>query len=98
MPRPRFFAHSLRGDPGGWHPCVAPNGPGGQHVSRPRLIVCTTCRAGQPLAEGETPPGAHLHAALAALIAEGDAGVELARGRLHGQLRARLLRGARHAR
>jgi predicted metal-binding protein len=31
---------------------------------RPRLIVCTTCRAGRALAEGETPPGALLHAAL----------------------------------
>ena len=35
-------------------------------MSQPRLIVCTTCRAGQPLAEGETPPGALLHAALQA--------------------------------
>lgn len=34
---------------------------------RPRLIVCTTCRAGQPLAEGEAPPGARLLAALRAL-------------------------------
>jgi predicted metal-binding protein len=38
-------------------------------ASRPRLIVCVTCRAGRALAEGETPPGALLHAALAALIA-----------------------------
>lgn len=44
---------------------------------RPRLIVCTTCKAGRPLAEGETPPGAHLHAALAGLIAEAGATVEL---------------------
>lgn len=43
----------------------------------PRLIVCTTCRAGRALAEGETPPGAHLHAALAARIAQTDAAVEL---------------------
>ena len=42
----------------------------------PRLIVCTTCRAGRDLAEGEAPPGAHLHAALAGLIAE-RGGVEL---------------------
>ncbi len=34
----------------------------------PRLHVCTTCRAGQPLAEGETAPGQHLHDALAGLV------------------------------
>ena len=34
----------------------------------PRLIVCTTCRAGRELAEGDTPPGAHLHAELVRLI------------------------------
>ena len=28
------------------------------------LHVCITCRAGQTLAEGETPPGARLHAAI----------------------------------
>jgi predicted metal-binding protein len=28
------------------------------------LHVCTTCRAGQPVAEGETCPGARLYAAL----------------------------------
>ena len=38
-------------------------------MSRPRLIVCTTCRAGLPLAEGETPQGAVLHAALSGLLA-----------------------------
>jgi predicted metal-binding protein len=27
----------------------------------PRLHVCLTCRAGRPLADGETPPGTHLH-------------------------------------
>jgi predicted metal-binding protein len=43
----------------------------------PRLIVCTTCRAGRPAVEGETPPGADLHAALADLIAAGEAAVEL---------------------
>lgn len=37
---------------------------------RPRLIVCITCRAGRTLAEGETPPGALLHAALSRLIAQ----------------------------
>ncbi len=34
----------------------------------PRLHVCTTCRAGRPLAEGETAPGQHLHDALAGLV------------------------------
>ena len=28
------------------------------------LHVCVTCRAGQSLKEGETPPGARLHAAI----------------------------------
>ena len=32
----------------------------------PVLHVCTTCRAGLPLAEGDTPPGRHMHAAVAA--------------------------------
>jgi predicted metal-binding protein len=35
---------------------------------RPRLIVCTTCRAGRELAEGEAPLGARLHAAMQALL------------------------------
>ncbi len=30
------------------------------------LFVCTTCKAGQPVPEGSTPPGAQLHAALTA--------------------------------
>lgn len=38
----------------------------------PRLIVCTSCQAGQTLAEGEAPPGALLHAALAGLLAGRD--------------------------
>ena len=46
-------------------------------MPQPRLIVCTTCRAGRDLADGETPPGAHLHAALARLIADQGAEVEL---------------------
>ena len=29
------------------------------------LYVCTTCKAGQPVPEGDLPPGAQLHAALA---------------------------------
>jgi predicted metal-binding protein len=35
---------------------------------RPRLIICTTCRAGQPPAEDEPTPGARLHAELERLI------------------------------
>ena len=34
----------------------------------PRLHVCITCRAGSIPAEGEAPPGARLHAALADLL------------------------------
>lgn len=30
------------------------------------LFVCTTCKAGEPVPEGATPPGAQLHAALTA--------------------------------
>lgn len=32
---------------------------------RATLHVCTTCKAGEPVPEGEAPPGALLHAALA---------------------------------
>ena len=32
----------------------------------PVLHVCTTCRAGQPLGEGEAPPGRRMHDAIAA--------------------------------
>lgn len=35
------------------------------------LMVCITCRAGRPVPEGETPPGARLHEALAADPPEG---------------------------
>jgi predicted metal-binding protein len=35
---------------------------------RPRLIICTACRAGQPMAENEPTPGARLHAELERLI------------------------------
>jgi predicted metal-binding protein len=35
----------------------------------PILHICVTCRAGQPLAEGTTPPGRYMHAAVAALVA-----------------------------
>jgi predicted metal-binding protein len=46
---------------------------------RPRLIICTTCRAGRPLADDEPTPGARLHAELERLIRpSGDtASVEL---------------------
>lgn len=30
------------------------------------LYVCTTCKAGQPVLEGDVPPGSKLHAALTA--------------------------------
>ncbi len=33
---------------------------------RPILHVCTTCRTGLPLAEGQTPPGRHMYDAVAA--------------------------------
>jgi predicted metal-binding protein len=36
----------------------------------PRLILCTTCRNGRALAEGEKTPGALLHETLNALIAK----------------------------
>ncbi|RIA00769.1 DUF1636 domain-containing protein [Cereibacter sphaeroides] len=35
------------------------------------LHVCTTCRAGRPLPEGETAPGLRLHDALAAAAPQG---------------------------
>jgi predicted metal-binding protein len=35
---------------------------------RPRLIICTTCRAGRPLVDGELTPGAQLYAKLERLI------------------------------
>jgi predicted metal-binding protein len=35
------------------------------------LFVCTTCKAGAPVPEGALPPGAQLHAALAAQAPEG---------------------------
>ena len=35
------------------------------------LYVCTTCRAGQPVLEGEVCPGARLHAGLLPLVPEG---------------------------
>ncbi len=38
-------------------------------ASPPCLVVCTTCRARRPLAEGETPPGQILHDAVAAALA-----------------------------
>ena len=49
------------------------------NVQRPRLIICNTCRAGRELADGETPPGALLHAELSRLLepSSGEAAVEL---------------------
>jgi predicted metal-binding protein len=47
-------------------------------MTRARLIVCTTCRAGCDLADGETPPGARLHAELERTLAAGDAPLTLA--------------------
>jgi predicted metal-binding protein len=44
---------------------------------RPCLHVCTSCRASQPLAEGDTPPGARLHAAIARYIAAHGAPFDL---------------------
>jgi predicted metal-binding protein len=38
-------------------------------TAKPVLHVCTSCRAGRPLAEGELPPGRHLHDAVAAALA-----------------------------
>ncbi len=32
---------------------------------RPTLHVCTTCRTGLPMAEGQTPPGRFMHDAVA---------------------------------
>jgi predicted metal-binding protein len=49
--------------------CAAPFGGVVSELQRPRLIVCTTCRAGRTLAEGETPLGAKLYAAVQALLA-----------------------------
>ncbi len=42
----------------------------------PVLHVCTTCRAGLPLAEGQVAPGRRMHDAVAALLAA-DPAVEL---------------------
>ena len=44
---------------------------------RPRLIICTTCRAGRALEEGAATPGARLHAALERVIEDAGAPVEL---------------------
>ncbi len=44
---------------------------------RPRLIICTKCRAGHTLDESAPTPGARLHAALERLIADAPAPVDL---------------------
>ena len=46
-------------------------------MTRARLIVCTTCRAGRDPAADETPPGALLHAKLERRLAAGDAPLAL---------------------
>lgn len=46
-------------------------------AARPCLHVCVTCRAGLPLAPGETPLGVFLHRAMAAAIGESGANIEL---------------------
>src|SRR6476659_2499178 len=46
-------------------------------MTQARLIVCTTCRAGHDLAEGETPPGVLLHAELERRLAASDAPLTL---------------------
>ena len=43
------------------------------------LYVCTTCKAGTPVPEGELPPGLHLYAALKRAGAAQVHGVTLAR-------------------
>ena len=43
----------------------------------PCLHICTTCRAGQPLAEGAIPPGAYLHAEIARILAAEPARIDL---------------------
>ena len=40
---------------------------------RATLHVCVTCRAGRPLPEDGTPPGAHLFAAIAGLLEGSEA-------------------------
>ncbi len=44
---------------------------------RPRLIICTKCRAGHALGESAPTPGARLHAALEQLIVSAAAPVDL---------------------
>ena len=46
-------------------------------MTHPILHICTTCRAGMPLEPGQTPPGQHVHDAVAALLAAAPADVEL---------------------
>ncbi len=46
-------------------------------MTYPILHICTTCRAGMPLEPGQTPPGQHMHDAVAALLAAAPASLEL---------------------
>ncbi|MDJ0388985.1 DUF1636 domain-containing protein [Roseomonas sp. E05] len=43
--------------------------PENEPAPKPRLVVCTSCRASRPLAEDEIPPGRLLHDALAEALA-----------------------------
>ena len=46
-------------------------------MTDPILHICTACRAGRLLEPGQTPPGQHMHDAVAALLAAAPVGVEL---------------------
>ncbi|MGI4951108.1 MAG: DUF1636 family protein [Janthinobacterium lividum] len=46
-------------------------------MTHPILHICTTCRAGLPLEPGQIPPGQHMHDAVAALLTEAPADLEL---------------------
>lgn len=46
-------------------------------LSRPRLIICTTCRAGETQAENEPTAGARLHAAIERTIARSPVTAEV---------------------
>ena len=43
----------------------------------PDLVICTTCRAGLPIVQGEPPLGEMLHTTLARAITDSDASVRL---------------------
>ncbi len=62
---------------GARHPCVTRAAGGLTTLTHPILHICTTCRAGLPLEPGQTPPGQHMHDAVAALLAVAPADLEL---------------------